>query len=187
MRLGLLDVGAAGALLVALVLPRPSLPVKSLYTETERPLVEQAADAQADLARRPSDGRAAARLADALERLRQSDWGVSAAASASQKSGPETWRAQLAVSSAYGQRLEVGPAALWAKRALQSCNAQGAECADFERMRVEMYVTALEAGLASGIDPRREPQRFEDAVRRAAPLLRVGPGEARRARPDEGR
>jgi hypothetical protein len=175
MRVGLLDVGAAGALLVALVLPGPSLPVRSLYTEAERPNVERLAEAQADLARSPDDGRAAAVLADALERLRQSDWAVSAAAAASEIPGPDRWRALLAVSAAYGQRLAIAPATEWARRALKACQAPDARCADFERMRVEMYVTGLEAGLASGLDPRREAKRFEEAVQRAAPLLRVRP------------
>jgi hypothetical protein len=95
-------------------------------------------------------------------------------AQASAEKGPERWRAMVAVSAAHADRLEIGPAYEWADKALAACDEEGAVCADYERMRLELYVAALKAGFDSGIDPQKNAAGFADAVRKAAPLIRIG-------------
>jgi hypothetical protein len=170
----LFDIAAFGALVVALVLPTPSRPVTPLYAYKKaglQPLIEEA---QADLAHDPTDARVAARLTDLLVQARQTDWALHVGAQASTEKGPERWRSMVAVSAAHADRLEIGPAYEWADKALSACGEEGAVCADYERTRLELYVAALKAGFDSGIDPRKNAAGFSDAVRKAAPMIRIG-------------
>jgi hypothetical protein len=172
-RVGLLDIGAAGALIAALLLPAPSRPVKPLYAAEKAPLVEPIAAAQADLARNPADATSGAQLAELLIRARQTDWALRIASHAADAKSPSQWRALVAVSAAHADRFELGAAAEVAERALASCTSPGADCADFERDRLKMYAAAMRAGHESGIDPRRNPAGFAAAVQRANPLIRI--------------
>jgi hypothetical protein len=173
-RVGLLDIAAFGGLIVALVLPTPSRPVTDLYVRQKAPMQGAIAEAQADLARDPRDGKVAARLVDLLVQARQTDWALRAGAQASVERSADRWRVMAAVSAAHVDRLEIGPAYEWADKALAACAEVGEACADFERARLEIYVAALKAGFDSGIDPRTNRQGFVDAVKKASPLIRLG-------------
>jgi hypothetical protein len=175
MRVGLLDIGAAGALLAALMLPSPSRPVKAVYAKETASLAMPIATAQADVARNPGDGNAVKRLADLLSRAHQSDWAVRIAADASRTESPERWRSLVAVSQTHVDRLEIAPAYLWATKALEACEATGADCPPYEHDRLDLYVTNLKVGLDSGIDPRRNPHAFENAVQKASPIVHIHP------------
>jgi hypothetical protein len=177
MRVGLLDIVAFGALLVAIVLPSPSREVKSLYGYTSATAAvtpAQIAEAQADVARDPASGAAAARLAELLVRARQTDWAVRAAVRPATASAPDRWRALVALSAAHVDRLEIRPALEWAVRAVEACDADGADCAEHQHVRLDMYHTALRAAFDSRIDPRVNRKGFVEAAQRAVPIIRVG-------------
>jgi hypothetical protein len=173
-RIGLLDIGAAGVLLVALLLPAPAHPVRPLYNRVQAELAPRIALAQAEVARDPSDAAAAARLADLLVEVRQTDWAVRAAAQGAAAHGPERWRAAVAVSAAHMDRREVGPAYEWADAAIKACDDPSAECPDYERARLDMYATALKAVRESGVDAKKNGKGVAEAVERAVPLIRLG-------------
>ena len=177
-RVGLLDFVAAGALVIALVMPSASRPIRPLYAKDAQALAPKIAEAQARVAANPTDGEAAAALADLLVRVRQTDWAIRVAARAATAPSPDAWRAMVAVSAAHVDRYEIREGLEWATRAIATCEAgaggTGAECADHERARLEMYASALRAAHESRIDPRRNPEGFTDAVSRAVPLIRIG-------------
>ncbi len=173
MRIGLLDIAAVVVLVVLIVLPASGRSIQPLYVHDRASLGPQIAEAQADLARHPDDAVTASHLSDLLTRARQTDWAVRVAARASAVPSSQRWRAQVAASAAQADRVEFGPALEWAQRAIATCDEPGSDCPDFERGRLEMYVNALRAGWDSGIDPRTNPQGFQDAVRRTAPLIKL--------------
>ncbi|HKA88155.1 MAG TPA: hypothetical protein VKE22_10830 [Haliangiales bacterium] len=173
MRVGLLDIAAAGALAAALLLPAPTREIVPLF-RNDTSLAAPLAEAQADALRAPHDGRAAARLADLLVRARETDWAIAAATTAAREPFPGRWRAMVAASAAFTDRIELAPAYAWADQALKACDEPGSDCAEMERTRLDMYVTALRAAVESGIDPAKNPKGFEDVVRKAVPLIRLG-------------
>lgn len=177
MRVGVLDIVAAGALLVVLVLPSPSREIRALYGYTNAAAAvtpAQIAEAQAEVARDPASGGAAARLAELLVRARQTDWAVRAAVRPATESGADRWRALVALSAAYIDRLEIRAALESAVRAIEACDADGAECADFQHARLDMYHAALRAAYESQIDPKVNKKGFAEAANRAVPIIRVG-------------
>jgi hypothetical protein len=162
-----------GALAATVLLPAPSREVTPLFrNDTSLPAL--LADAQADALRPPHDGRAAARLADLLVRARETDWAIAVGAAAAHETSPGRWRAMVATSAAFTDRLELRPAYMWADQALKACDEQGSDCTDMERTRLDMYATALRAAVDSGVDPTKNPKGFEDVVRKAVPLIRLG-------------
>jgi hypothetical protein len=173
MRVGLLDIAAAGALAAALILPSPSRDVKPLFM-LDTSLAPALADAQADAWRHRADGRAIARLSDLLVRARQTDWAIRAAVAGADEVSPSAWRAMVAASAAHADRAEYTPAFDWADRALAACVAPGSDCAEDERTRLGVYVAALKAAVQSGADPYHNAKAFDDAIKTAVPLIRLG-------------
>jgi hypothetical protein len=177
MRVGLLDIVAATALFVAAVLPSPSRPVKPVHSysrdgQTATPT--ELAEAQAEVARDPQSGGAAARLSELLVRARQTDWAVRAAVRPATGNAPDRWRALVALSAAFVDRLEIRAALEWAVRAVEACDAEGAACADHQHARLAMYHEALRAAFDSRIDPKVNRKGFAEAAARAVPIIRVG-------------
>lgn len=175
--MGVLDIVAAGALLVVLVLPSPSREVKALYGYTNAAAAvtpSQIAEAQAEVARDPASGAAAARLAELLVRARQTDWAVRAAVRPATHDAADRWRALVALSAAYIDRLEIRSALEWAVRAIEACDAEGAQCADYQHARLDMYHQALRAAFDSHIDPKVNRKGFAEAAQKAVPIIRVG-------------
>lgn len=173
-RIGILDIVAAGSFVVAAVLPPPSRPIKPLYVREAAALAPRIAEAQAEVAHDGTDGEAVARLADFLVRARQTDWAIRIAVRASTIPSADRWRVLVAASAAHVDRFEIRQGLEWAEKALQACEEPGADCADFERARLALYERALRAAFDSHIDPKVNPKGFIDAVDRAAPLIRVG-------------
>jgi len=174
MKLGLIDLGAAVAFVIALVLPPPAKSLRPLYFKEQSALELPIAEAQAAVAHDGKDGVAAARLADLLVVAHQSDWAIRIGAVTAATGSPTSWRAAVGVSAAYMDRKEIGPAYEWAVRAGQGCEAPGAACSDDDRVRLEMYVTALRSVRDSGIDVKKTSKGVNDAVERAVPLIRLG-------------
>ena len=120
--------------------------------------------AEARVRAHPEDGAQAAELARLLTATGHRDWAVEAAAEASATASRETkWRALLATSVAYAERLEAGDALLWAQRALEACHAAAAACPTEEEVRMDIFVRHLDAGVRSGINPKRDPEGFRAA------------------------
>lgn len=176
MKVGLIDIGAAGTVLVAILLPSPTRHIESVYGKRLAGVGAEIAKWQADLAREPGDGDAADKLADALLRAEQSDWAVRLAADvAMQEGSPSRWRALLAVSAAHASRLEMRPSLMWGQKAQAACAEPGAACPVHEKARLALYVTALQAGVDSGVDPRLDLRAFGDAVERVVPTIQWRP------------
>lgn len=163
-RIGILDLTAALVVLVVMMLPDRSLNVASAYRadpDQQRAIALH----QAQLAADPSDMEAAANLSDLLIESKQTDWAVQAAASAAQRDREDSWRALLAVSSAYAERRNVPRAHEYGEKALKRCIEVGSEhCPSYQRTRMSLYFQQLQAGLESGIDPKLDPQGYIDAV-----------------------
>lgn len=123
-------------------------------------------------ARAISDGKDGELISEASRRLHESgfsDWAVESAARGSARSegSPSQWRALLATSVAYVERLEAVPALDYAKRALAAC-AKAREvdervCPSWEEVRMDLYKKHLDAGVASGIDAKKNPSGFRRA------------------------
>lgn len=137
--------------------------------------------AEARSAARPEDGAAAAEVARRLGDARQYDWAVQVAAVAAERASksPTRWRALLAASIAHTDRLEVKEALEYANRSLASCAEVGdVACPSWEEVRVELYQRHLDAGVRSGIDPRKNPRAFREAGETALrPVRAVGSGK----------
>jgi hypothetical protein len=127
------------------------------------------AAAEARAAVEPLDGALTAELARRLGAAGMEDWAVQAAARGANAtpSSPSRWRALLATSVAYVERLEVKPALDYARRALAACGEarklDERVCPSWEEVRMDFYATHLGAAVDSGIDPRRDPRGFRKA------------------------
>jgi hypothetical protein len=174
LRLGLLDLSAVGVVIFAVVLPAPSRKIHPLFEGEAATRSDEIAAAQAELARSGEDRAALARLTDLLVYAGQSDWALRVTGAAHEVASPTRWRAALSVATAHAERLDAKDAREWAAKALADCDAPGADCPDHERVRIDLYVKALDAGLASGIDPKVDPEGFKAAIDSATPIIRVG-------------
>lgn len=176
MRVGILDVAAAGLAAFAILLPSPPPRLEPVYEGKKAELVRPIAEAQADLASGKGRGEAADRLAELLLEAGESDWALRvAAAAAADEKAPDHWRAVLAVSAVHASRLEMKPALEWAEKALAACDRFRESCPPHERVRLDTYATALKAGVESGIDPRLDPRAFDAAIKRKLPTITVRP------------
>jgi len=113
----------------------------------------------------PDDGAAVSDLARRLGEAAFKDWAIEAALHGSEraKSSPSAWRALLATSVAYVDKLDVIPALDYANRALEACKSSATACPSWEELRMTLYQQHLDAGVKSGIDPRRDPKGFRAA------------------------
>jgi hypothetical protein len=108
------------------------------------------------------------------------DWALESAirGSARTRSSPTHWRALLAASVAYAERIEVVDALDYANRTLKACRESRDTCPSWEEIRVEVYQQHLDAGVKSGIDPREDPKGFRDASQRTIRNIRLNKSEA---------
>jgi hypothetical protein len=188
-RVGLFDVGAAVLVLIVLVMPGRELHVGTGYRYVDAgalpAVLNDVAQAQAELQRRPTDGVAAERLAQILASrpVNQHDQALRMAGQiANHTSSPTRWRALLALSSAHADRVEIREAHRFASQALEACTAAPAgACPEHEKVRLRLYTEELAVGMqaiARGIDPRVEPDRFRREMGEVHPTTtyRVTPG-----------
>lgn len=155
---GLIDLGVATIVLVMI-----GLPAREMYASAAQKgsLAEQfsLALAEARTMAHPDDGAATDALSRRLGAAGFKDWAIEAAVRGSEraKQSPTRWRALLATSVAFVDRLDVVPALDYANRALSACGDQPVSCPSWERVRMELYQQHLAGGVKSGIDPRRGP------------------------------
>lgn len=165
---GFVDLGVAVVVAVGLLLPAREMyasPAQKAGISEQRAL----ALAEARTMAHPDDGAAVDDFARQLGATGFKDWSIEAAVRGSDraKASPTRWRALLAASVAYVDRLEVVPALDYANRALTTCADAGeATCPSWEKIRMELYQRHLDAGVKSGIDPRKGPAAVQ-AFRRA--------------------
>jgi hypothetical protein len=181
-KLGLVDIAAAGVALFAILLPPRTQPIDPLYVGRDAGDTQRAIAAyQADIAKRPDDPVAAQRLVETLIDAGQSDWAMRAAGAAVERAAAaEKWRVLLAVSEVHADRLEIKEAHDWAAKAVGACGEPGATCAVHERVRLETYAQVLKAGVDSGIDPKLDPEGFRAAVSGAMKIVKTKPSRDQR-------
>ena len=164
---GLIDLGVATVVLVTIGLPAREMHA-SAAQKGDEPAQFALALAEARTMAHPEDGAAIDDLSRRLGAADFKDWAIEAALHGSEraKQSPTQWRALLATSVAFVDRLDVVPALDYANRALVACEHQQPACPSWEKVRMELYQQHLDAGVASGIDPRGGPAAAK-AFRRA--------------------
>jgi hypothetical protein len=167
--IGFIDLGVATVVLVALVLPAREMYASAVGAGSDAEQFALAL-AEARTMARPDDGAAVAELSRRLGAAGENDWAIEIAVRGSERapSSPTRWRALWAASAALGDplRLDVVPALDYANRALSACGHHPEACPDWEKVRIEQDQEQLDAGVKSGIDPRRGPEAAQ-AFRRA--------------------
>jgi hypothetical protein len=168
---GFVDLGVAVVVLVAVVLPAREMYASAAQKGSDADRFALAL-AEARTMARPDDGAAADDLSRRLGAAGFKDWAIETAVRSGDRARASTsrWRALLAASVAYVDRLDVVPALDYANRALSVCEdvarTSGQACPSWEQVRMRLYQQHLEAGVKSGIDPRRGPAAIK-AFRRA--------------------
>lgn len=167
-------------LFVVLLPPRTMRVVWAASAEPERLALALAEARVIDDQQNPTrDGTLVAELARRLGRSGFHDWAAETGArgALATDKAPTQWRALLAASIAYVDRLEPPPALAYAQRALAACEAARATdervCPSWEEVRMDFYTRHLEAGVASGIDARKDPHGFRRAGEAALRSIRV--------------
>lgn len=183
-RYGLVDICAAGVVLVAIFLPERGATVTSAYPRQVEELPERRARVaalQGQVAAHPEDGEAVEELSRALLDLGQHDLALRVAGAAAEVPSPERWRALLALSSVHAERIEIEEAHEHAVAALEACRADGADCPEHLEVRLRLYAEELDAGvaaIAAGADPRLDPDGFRREMARVHPTARFRPGRS---------
>jgi hypothetical protein len=166
---GLVDLGIATVIAVLVVLPAREMYASPVIKGGEADQFAVAL-AEARTIARPGDGQAVEDFTRKLDEAGQKDWAIDASVTASDhaKDSPTRWRALLAASTAFVDRLDVVPGLDYANRALNACEAardkhDATACPSWEEVRMRLYQENLEAGVKSGIDPRHDPRGFRKA------------------------
>jgi len=163
---GLVDLAVATVVLVMIVLPPREMYASAAQKATPADQFALAL-AEARTMAHPDDGAAVDELARRLGAAGFKDWAIEAAVRGSERAprSPTRWRALLAASVAFVDRLDVVPALDYANLALAACqtvetsqNGRPAACPSWEQIRMKLYQQHLDAGVKSGIDPRRGPE-----------------------------
>jgi hypothetical protein len=175
---GFIDLGIATVVLVTLVLPAREMYASSVDTGSETDRFALAL-AEARTMAHPQDGLAIDDLSRRLGAAGEKDWAIEAAVRGSERAreSPTRWRALLAASVAFVDRLDVIPALDYANRALSACEAHQQACPSWEQIRMKLYQEHLDAGVKSGIDPHRGPaavQAFRHAGESALRQIHLG-------------
>ncbi|MDQ3367619.1 MAG: hypothetical protein M3680_19530 [Myxococcota bacterium] len=182
---GIVDLGILTVVAVALLLPARRMYASSALAGTEQEQFAMAL-AEARTIARPDDGTMVSELSRRLGEAGFKDWAIEAAITGSEraKQSPTRWRALIAASGAYVDRLDVVPALDYANRALAACEAARdaghGTCPSWEEIRMRLYHQHLDAGVKSGIDPRLDPQGFRKAGEGALRQIRLRTGDTER-------
>jgi hypothetical protein len=173
----LVDFGVLAVVAVAIFLPAREMYAQNAIKGDEFSV----ALAEARTMATPGDGKAVEDFTRKLSEAGLKDWAVEAAVRASERSkdSPTRWRTLIAASTAYIEKLDVVPALDYANRALAACEStrekgDASACPSWEEIRMRLYQQHLDAGVKSGIDPRRDPQGFRAAAETALRHIRLG-------------
>src|SRR5688572_7688 len=166
---GIVDLGILTLVAVALFLPPREMFASSPYKgeDIDRFAI---ALAEARTIANTADGNVVDDLSRRLGQAGFKDWAIESALVGSEraKNSPTRWRALLAASVAYVDRIDVVPALDYANRALAACEhareTGGANaCPSWEEVRMRLYHQHLDSGVRSGINPRMDPKGFRAA------------------------
>jgi len=173
---GLVDLAVLVVVTAAILLPpRPMEASDAIKgTDAERFTI---AHAEAQVIANPTSGAKAGELAEAVGRAGNKDWAVETAVDGAEraKAAPDRWRVLSAASVAYVDRIDVHPALRYIEMALSECEAHRDACPSWEQIRMNFYRQHLAAGIASGIDPRKDPVGFRNAGERGLRPVRLTP------------
>jgi hypothetical protein len=172
--LSLVDITVAVVVAVAVLMP-PRLQSAAAVAKLDEDAQWGLAASEARLLARPGDAAAATEQSRRLREARLLDWAIEVPALAVADAGeaPGRWRAMLATSAAYAERLDVQEALDWAQRALAVCGSSSDACPSWEQVRMELYARHLEGGIKSGIDPRKDPEGFRRAGEQGLRQIRL--------------
>jgi len=176
----LLDVGVITVVAVAIFLPaREMYASNALKGDAAQQFAVALAEARTMA--RPGDGHAVEDLTKKLGEADLKDWAVEAGVKGSEraKDSPTRWRALIAASVAYIEKLEVDEALDYANRALASCESSREQgdalaCPSHEEIRLRLYQQHLDAGVRSKINPKLDPAGFRQAGRAAWRHIYIG-------------
>jgi hypothetical protein len=154
--IGIIDLGILTLVAVALFLPPREMYASSSFKGDDTSRFTLAL-AEARTIARPDDGKHADDFARRIGETYK-DWAIEAAIDGSEraKDSASRWRALLAASVAYVDRLDVIPALDYANRALAACeaarerasgNGGQAACPSWEEVRRRLYHQHLDAGV----------------------------------------
>jgi hypothetical protein len=179
---GLIDLGVATVVLVTIVLPAREMYASAAQKGSDADRFGLAL-AEARTIQHPDDGAAVDEVARRLGLAGFKDWAIEVGLHGSEraKQSPTRWRALLSTSVAYVDRLDVVPGLDYANRALSECESHQQTCPSWEQIRMKLYQQHLDAGVKSGIDPRRDAKGFRRAGENALRSIRIGgerPGSA---------
>jgi len=179
---GLIDLGVANVVAVAILLPAREMYAGAVIKGDDA-MQFAIALAEARTMARPGDGQAVEDLERRLSDAGQKDWAIETSVHASDraKGAPTRWRALLAASVAYIDRLDAVQGLDYANRALSACHSaqdkgDAAACPSWEEVRMTLYQKHLDAGVKSGIDPRHDPNGFRKAGESALLQIHIGTG-----------
>ena len=176
---GLVDLGVATIVLVTIVLPAREMYASAAYRGSDADRFALAL-AEARTIAHPEDGNTVDDLSRRLGVAGFKDWAIETGVRGSEhaKQSPTRWRALLATSVAYVDRLDVVPGLDYANRALSACEDHQTACPTWDQIRMKLYQQHLDAGVKSGIDPRKDPKGFRKAGESALRSIWIG-GERR--------
>lgn len=179
---GMVDLGVATVVAVMIFLPAREMYAQSVVKGDDAKQFAIAL-AEARTMANPGDAMAIEELGHTLGDANQKDWAVETTVHASDraKDSPMRWRALMAASVAYIDRLDAVPALDYANRALTACHAaqdagNAAACPSWEEIRMTLYQKHLDAGVKSGIDPHHDPIGFRKAGESAILQIHLGTG-----------
>ncbi len=184
-RVSIVDACVVAITVVVIAMPRRSAEAVPAL-DAEQTLQVSRAEAATHAA--PSDGRAVADLARALGNARELDWAVDSATTLAkaQMQSPTRWRALMAASVAQADRLDATASLEFARRALDACASAGDACPSWEEVRLQLYEAHLAAGVASGIDPKKDPNGFRRAAEAGMTTVRLSGGPTGGVAPESG-
>jgi len=161
--IGLFDVAMLIIIAIGALMPAREM-YASPAVKGDEPTQFEIALAEARTIAHADDGLAVEDLSRRLGEAGMKDWAIEVASRASDraKDSPTRWRALLATSVAYVDELDAQPALEYANMALAACDAARdkgtqAACPDADQVRMQLYQEHLDAGVKSGIDPRKGP------------------------------
>jgi hypothetical protein len=174
---GLIDIGVAVVAAVVILLPPREMQAQPAIKGDEF----EVALAEARTLARPGDGAAAEDFTRKLGDAGMKDWAVETAVRLADraKDSPTRWRALIAASVAYIEKVDAVPALEYANKAIEACQAvqkiDPAACPAFEEVRLSFYQQHLDAGVKSGIDPKTDPAGFRRAGQNKLRQIYIGP------------
>jgi hypothetical protein len=176
--IGLVDLAVITVLIVMVVLPAREMfasPAQKGDDAAQFALALSEARTIADPTNGDKLGDFSRRLGDANYK----DWAIEASVdgAARAKGSSTEWKALLAASVAYVDKLEVKPALDYATEALSSCRTLPGGCPSWEEVRMVLYQQHLDAGVKSGVDPKRDPKGFRAAGENAVRSIRLNTQE----------